>query len=301
MIALIDGDILIYRAGYAAQKTHYRFLHRDGSVIDFDKRTKIQVEKELKSLGYSQAHGKLQKLISPDPIENACHTVKLMVTDILNSTKATDFKMYLTANDKTNYRFDLATTLPYKGNRTQPKPLHYDALREYLIEYWKAEVISDKEADDEMGIQADFHSVICTIDKDLDMIPGMHYNFVTHELYRTSDPGELDLVNNRKKLRGGGLKWFYAQLLLGDSADNIEGIPGYGPVAVYETLYTAQDELDMCERVLKVYEKTHKESGFGRLLENADLLWIQRNPDERKSEHLKQLVGGLDDKVSVFG
>lgn len=299
MIALIDGDILIYRAGYAAQKTHYRFIHRDGTMIDFDRRTKTQVDTELKRLGYSQAHGNLQKLISPEPIENACHTVKLMVHDILQKTHATDYKMYLTSNDKSNYRFAIATTLPYKGNRTQPKPLHYDALREYLLEHWKAELISNIEADDEMGIQTKVSTVLCTIDKDLDMIPGLHYNFVTCDLYRTTDPGELSLINNRKKLKGGGLKWFYAQMLLGDSADNISGIPGYGPVAVYNTLGGLNTELQMCQTVLKVYEDNFKEQGYLRMLENADLLWIQRVRDERKSNHVRQLLGDNDDKISV--
>jgi hypothetical protein len=250
--ALIDGDIIVYRVGYAAQ------TKKDGVVI-------------------------------PDDPGWALHSAKLVVMEIVNSVKAAKYKIFLTSTDHSNYRYDIAKSKPYKGNRTQDRPVHYDLIREYLTERFKAIVVEKKEADDEMGIRSSQteNSVICTIDKDLDMIPGYHYNIVTKELYETSDPGALKLSENRRKLRGGGLLWFYAQMLMGDSGDNIPGLRGYGPVNAYKALKDFKDEEKMIKLCYNAYKKQKVEDRF---LEVADLLWIQRENDERKSDYLKRAI-----------
>lgn len=290
MKALIDADILVYRCGYAAQRTSWRFVKNDGSKIDFDG-TKNQVLKKMQQLELSRDQGKLQKLVCPEPEEHAYRSVKLSIEGIVEATRADTYELFLTSNDKSNYRFNIAKTLPYKGNRKQAKPVHYDGIREYLQTVWGAVIVSDKEADDEMGIQQTEDSIICTIDKDLDMIPGKHYNFVTDTLYETSDPGELELYKENRRIRGGGLKWFYAQMLLGDSADNIPGIGSYGPVKVSKALSKADTEEKMVKVVWGIYKKAlPPQEAQNRFLEVADLLWIQREVDQCKSEQIKSML-----------
>ncbi len=60
------------------------------------------------------------------------------------------------------------------------------------------------------------NTVICSIDKDLQQIPGNHYNFVKKE-HSFVTPEEA--IQN-----------FYKQILTGDAADNIKGAKGIGPV-----------------------------------------------------------------------
>ena len=53
-----------------------------------------------------------------------------------------------------NYRDRIATILPYKGNRDPCKrPVYYDEMREYLIEYFGAELNTGMETDDACGIE----------------------------------------------------------------------------------------------------------------------------------------------------
>ena len=290
MKCLIDGDILVYRSGFAAQQTIYKFVHKDGQIEEFPDMSRKEVIQDLKARKLTKADGKLQKAIRPDPIEFACHTLKLMLRDILEAMGTEEYDLLLTSNDKSNYRFEVATTQPYKGNRKQPKPYHYDALRSYMSDVWGAITVSGMEADDSMGIRqvaASEDTVICSIDKDMHMIPGYHYNFVTKEKKHVDDPGYLELQRNNRKLVGGGVMWFYAQMLLGDSADNIPGVKGYGPVKAFYLLSKETSERKMCHMVYKVYKKKKIEDRF---FEVADLLWIQRYPNERKSEELMQWV-----------
>lgn len=175
-----------------------------------------------------------------------------------------DYKGFLTGSG--NYRYDIAKTQPYKGNRKAEKPKHYELLREYLIKAWGCEVIEGQEADDAIGIKAyeieDKESfVVMSIDKDLDMIEGWHYNFVKDDKYYITEMSAL--IN------------FYRQILTGDNVDNIPGLKGVGPAKSAKILKDCKTEADLFNAVLKAYD-----NNLEYLTEQAKLLWIRRKPNE---------------------
>lgn len=175
-----------------------------------------------------------------------------------------DYKGFLTGSG--NFRYDIAKTQPYKGNRKAEKPKHYDLLREYLVKAWGCEVIEGQEADDAIGIKAyemeDKESfVIMSIDKDLDMIEGWHYNFIKDDKYYVTEMSAL--IN------------FYRQLLTGDKVDNIPGLKGIGPAKSAKILKDCETEADLFNAVLKAYD-----NNLEYLEEQAKLLWIRRKPNE---------------------
>ena len=175
-----------------------------------------------------------------------------------------DYKGFLTGSG--NYRYDIAKTQPYKGNRKADKPKHYDLLREYLIKAWGCELIEGQEADDAIGIMASENEdkesfVIMSIDKDLDMIEGWHYNFVKDNKYFI-EPFEA-------------LKRFYSQILTGDKVDNIPGIKGIGPAKSAKILKDCKTEQELFKAVLEAYD-----GNINYLTEMGQLLWIRRKPNE---------------------
>jgi hypothetical protein len=203
--------------------------------------------------------------------------LKNVINSILTTTCATESELFLTDTDvKNNFRWDVACTHPYKGNRgSSSKPVHYNHLRNILVEEYGAIVVTGIEADDELGKQQTANTIIASIDKDLLMIPGLHYNLATKEFLYASDPGSLRLDRSGKKpaLKGVGFKWFCAQMLLGDAVDNIVCINRMGPVKVYNLLNNVHEIKDMWDIITAVYES--KES-VARRDENATLLWMQR-------------------------
>lgn len=55
-----------------------------------------------------------------------------------------NFSTYLTGGG--NFRYDIATTYSYKGNRKDKERLvHLNAARDYLVDYWGAVVVNGKE------------------------------------------------------------------------------------------------------------------------------------------------------------
>ena len=218
MTALIDGDILVYRIGFAS-------------------------EQESESIAIARCSEFLE--------------------DMLLFNNFGEYQGYLTG--KRNFRTEIATTAPYKGNRKAAKPKHYDLLRKYMRDAWSFKLIEDQEADDAIGIAAYEMQVgeycVCSIDKDLDMIRGDHFNFVKNEFY---------FVDEEQAIKN-----FYKQILVGDRVDNIIGIKGIGPVKAERLLKECKDEKEMYLTVLEAYKGDDK-----RVLENAQLLWIRREPNQ---------------------
>ena len=186
-----------------------------------------------------------------------------LVTYILESTalfpEPDDYQVYLTG--KTNFRFDIAKSHVYKGNRKDAeKPRHLGAVRDHLIDNWGAVVSEDQEADDLIAIDAarqDYNACVASIDKDMLQIPCWHFNFVKGTMVK------VDAFE--------GIKFFYTQILTGDKADNIVGLYKVGPVKAGKILDGCDDEDDLWDAVLKAYD-----GDVGRVVENARLLWLRR-------------------------
>lgn len=62
------------------------------------------------------------------------------------------------------------------------------------------------------------------------------------------------------KLKGTGLKFFYAQLIMGDTADNYPGLPGKGVARAFEVLNSCDTEEDLYNAVLEEYTQVYGES-----------------------------------------
>lgn len=221
---------------------------------------------------------------------------------ILDATGCTSYEMYLTG-DK-NFRHDISTVLVYKGNRKSPRPWHYENMRLYLEYKHKAEVINGLEADDQLAIRSialGDSACIVSRDKDLRMVPGWHYGYAVGNqpespLEYISELGYLTL--NKNNLKGGGLKFFYAQMVMGDSTDNIQGLPKGGPVLAFKTLNELQTEAQMYEAVLNLY--THKlgeEEGYRRLIEMGRLLWMVQKYDNKGEPEMWNPPVTLDETV----
>ena len=191
---------------------------------------------------------------------------------ILRHLNTTNYKTYITSTDKSNFRYDLDPQ--YKAGRTQPKPEHYDLLRNHLIMTHGAEIAYGQEADDELGIDMGLlqaqSPILVSIDKDLDQITGTHFNFVRGTVY---DVTPLQ-----------GLRTFYTQLLTGDTVDNVKGIYGIGPKKAANLLDGAVTEAGCFDATLKAYladESGNMETALNRIQHAGSLLKIRTYPGEQ--------------------
>lgn len=180
--------------------------------------------------------------------------------------KADSYEAFLTG--KNNYRYEIAKTVPYKGNRKDAKkPKHYDALRKCMVTRLGAVVVDGQEADDEVAIRMTKEPdqyLLVGVDKDLRQIPGWHHNPMKA---KTEYIDEFSAYKN-----------FCLQLLTGDRVDNIPGLEGIGPVKAAKALKDAKTKEDLLRAVWKAYQE--KEHGIEYLTEQGQLLWLRRYEGE---------------------
>jgi len=196
-----------------------------------------------------------------EPLEIAVLRADRLMNDILRSTRADHYKLYLSGPN--NFRYDVYPE--YKANRKdKPEPIHRQGVKEFLVKEWKAEFSYGCEADDMLGVSQssaeENTTVICSIDKDLLQIPGNHYNFVKEEgIFIESF---------------SGLRNFYNQLLMGDKSDNIPGVPQIGKVRANKYLEGCETEEDLFKTVYDLYKDKKELVTFGQCL------WIWRKEND---------------------
>lgn len=283
-VALIDGDVLVYRSGFAGQHNVHLVYELEngnqlGSLIkEFvpSKRDKPSIkevrawcEENALTASGENADVTILTAIHPEPKEFVLHTVKATIGRIMDRTEADECVVYLSPN--WTFRHEMATILPYKGNRKAAKPVHYHTIREYLLETWGAKICHNIEADDAIGIHARLIQkreeigvpITCTIDKDMDQISGEHYNFATDDVYHVK-PHQA-------------WRQIFEQTLSGDSVDNIRGLFRVGPDKAMKFLAGCKTKEEMRAKVIEVYTEKGEEK---TLLENARLVYILRNASE---------------------
>lgn len=201
-IALIDGDVIVYKAAWAAEQA---VEWEDGvHTLHVDPGTLEQITETVL--------GQIERAVQPD-------------------------KMIVTLSDPGRlFRHDVFEG--YKANRkANRKPLAWKAARSHLESTTDAVWRPRLEADDVMGILATGHTkiapksadrIVCSVDKDMRQVPGLHFDWTKDETVREVSEAEGDA-------------FFYAQVLAGDPTDNIPGIPGVGMKTAEKMLLGADE------------------------------------------------------------
>lgn len=143
------------------------------------------------------------------------------------------------------FRYDIYPE--YKANRKNlVKPIFLQECKNYLIERWGFETCDYIEADDAVNITRNelknYNSIIVTSDKDLiKCIEGTYIN-----------PKDLDIYYTSKNVADYN---FWSSMIIGDTADNIKGLPKCG--------------IKFAEKLLK-NSKDYKQSVFDTYIEKYD-------------------------------
>lgn len=203
-----------------------------------------------------------------DPVEVAYMRIDQMIHSILDTTGANTYRGFISGGS--NFRHEIYPE--YKANRKDMvDPRWRSACKEYLVREWAAEVTDGYEADDALGIHQTADTIIASIDKDLDMIPGMHYSWPIVRKGAVVREGRIYEVSEIE-----GLKSFYRSLLVGDRTDNIFGVDGIGKVKAAKMIDELETEEEMFERVAELYQ-----GDMDRLLVNGKCLYIMREENKQ--------------------
>ena len=259
---LIDGDILLYRCGFACQKRTHTVYVEDTPTIEFDSIKEANAHSEDIEGSY------VESSMTVEPIENALQAVKTCLNSIYEKLFNTHSIIILSGEG--NFRRELDPE--YKANRKEEdRPYYYNEIKDYMY-VRGALMVGGAEADDLLSLLQDDTTIIVSIDKDMLQVEGLHYNFVKDELVHID--------------KYGALYNFYTQLLVGDRVDNIIGVPGIGPkkadkilmdtnvkdIQEYENLLWAKVQ----DAYLQAYPTQHPRDILKLLIKTGNLLWLKK-------------------------
>lgn len=276
---LIDGDYIVYAAGFAGQKTEYAYLPPEGAVLCSYSIAEIQEQLGGNSLDRANLFARTYT----DPPAHVFHSAKIMLQKIMRKCEAKyprdalQYHVYIDGDG--NFRQKLATIRPYKALRGD-RPILYHDLREYLRRQWDAKLVHDQETDDAISIVAHEGArrgvapIIVAVDKDLLQIPGIHYNPNKGWTKISPELGEILL---------------YRQCLTGDATDNIAGCYRVGKETAKKLIGPGLSEELKWSIVVGAYQKSIDHYGVSiyngltaeeAAVENMQLVYLRTRPDE---------------------
>lgn len=246
--ALIDGDEIAYRISSTYQKKLWG-VYKDNLLLHTfpNKDEAIEWMEDCNEFD-------LVPIIEIQDSKGFEKKLDDVISSIVNSTNSSDFKICISGDN--NFRYSLATLVPYKGNRNpEDKPGYYNLFRDYLLTL-NSEVVDYLEADDLLvsNFMDMKDAVICSTDKDLRTVPSLNYNI---------SQGKLSYISDKDARYN-----FYYQLLIGDSTDNIPSPYNLGKVTAAKILYDCFEEDDQfyMDRILPFYQdflsKVNKDGEF---------------------------------------
>jgi hypothetical protein len=200
-------------------------------------------------------------------------------------------------------RYLIATVKPYQAQRAGGrKPKNHAYLQQWLMEYegpiFRTKTWATREADDGIAACSHFgvgrapgYVAIATADKDMRMLPGLHINWRGGQVTRVN-PGDYSVIGEDGKQYG--LKWFFLQMLQGDTADNCPGLEHYatfngdgsfksnkpvGEKTAEKLLEGAASTQEACAIVIDLYRRSYRNHSSGvaddRFCEQAALMWMR--------------------------
>lgn len=239
-------------------------------------------------------------------LEDMKYNAQRGLEHLMRITGSTSYVAHITPSGSNKGNRDiLALTKGYQANRKDKvKPEHLSTIRTFIGEELPSVVHLNQEADDGMA-QANYNatdsnlSVIVSKDKDLRMAPGLHWDFDDECIVDVDDPfGSIWVDRSKKsaKVIGWGTKFFWAQLLMGDTADNIAGLPcdpdgkKVGPIAAYNYLEDCTSDWQ-CFLVMKYlwsnspyewvdYRDNSPSFWQKNMVSDMQLLWMRRKPEQ---------------------
>lgn len=190
-----------------------------------------------------------------------------------------------------NGRHLLLGAKPYQGNRNnKAKPPLLEVLRDTAPSLFQphedVQVFAQRVVEADDAIMQDAYSVekavVWSEDKDLQIVPCRRYCMESGTVIRLDEGDRFGWIKEARtpsgtlKIKGHGTKFFWTQMLMGDTADNVKGIIKYdgklcGAAAAFRELQYITSEDHAANLVINGYRAINQNP-----LPEGEALWLTR-------------------------
>jgi hypothetical protein len=278
--AVIDLDPCKYAVSSVSEKRTIKVVHRvSGDEYDCKTRTEWYGHYKKKAGGKLAEINKalsddckqlpedfdIIDIVTPEPLSFALHTAKAFTDDILKASGCKTYSALIGSGD--SWRVEASTLLKYKANRAQTqKPYHYDAVTNYLIQKYQAEVVTDLEVDDRLVIDTWGKPGTFSVAREKDIYSyAMHffdYSSPGKGIQNGNQFGELYL-NDKGEVKGIGRKHWMWQVCSSDTSDNYKANcfsdTDWGDKGAYNALLSASNDKELFQAGVDVFKMLYPE------------------------------------------
>lgn len=229
---VIDYDWIVFKAACIVEKRFITVINKStNEELRFDTRTDFYGRDRKKSGGWLSKQADLTlddfEIIDDrevEPLKNALQVAKNIINDLCTKFNTYDYYGYVSGEG--NFRKDICTLLPYKGQRqTMVAPVYREEIAKYVIKHHNAISTVNCEPDDMLvtdmylALKDKQELIGCIAEKDYMGCDGNWYNYNDDELIKVRGFGKL-WRNDKGDVKGYGRLWKYFQISWQDSSDN---------------------------------------------------------------------------------
>jgi 5'-3' exonuclease len=208
-------------------------------------------------------------------LEEAQRGIDKRLSFMLNTLDTDRYIGFLTGSK--NFRYQVAKSKGYKSSRPKEKPDLLIQIKQYMQDALQFKIVDGLEADDLVVYwhkQMEEETTICSPDKDvLKQTRGVHYD------YRWAKDGTMGRFVTTSGEEAE--KFLWKQVLMGDSTDDIPGIPGVGEKRA--NLFLAADpktrpyEQVVLQQYILIFGVAE---GVSRFAETFKLVYMLQTPED---------------------
>lgn len=280
-IIYLDGDIPIFKCAAVTDNKQYIFR---GRVFRYKK----DALEAAKANGFGNQDIETRyKPHSPDVAKAVFNTAMKNLQSTVEG-----YPICTVVSNGGSFRKEIYPS--YKNARKDKRtPANRKPLLKHALDTYDAIYQHKFEADDLMATYCcntdgyGRNAVIATIDKDLDTVPGWHWNFDKNLLY---------YINDLEAFR-----FFCAQVMMGDTTDSIPGLLRVGKVGAMKLVKDCETMAEMWDIVCNKYkvtkpgDKEFNGSWKEYLYVMSEMIYIRRNLDQPYYKFLQE--EGIDPQL----
>jgi len=270
-IVIADLDTPCYAAAAVCDNRSVLVKHEPtGKTKVFKNRTEFK--NLLKSKGKSNFEEySFEDIQEPEPVENACHTLKMGINRILEAIQP-DEVIYVISGSS-NFRDNLPLPTKYKSSRADMlRPALLGDVREFVKKKYKPLVAQNEEADD-MQVYLGYEElykgnkpIAVSIDKDILAYSGLfvlNQDKLEEGIQEIPQLGYLE-IDAKNKVRGKGFLWYCLQHIVGDITDgykptDLAGVK-FGEKSAYKLLVNCKTEQEALLVVKDMYKQWYPDT-----------------------------------------
>lgn len=278
-LAIYDADYIAFAAASLAEEKTINVIHKQsGREKEFKTRTEFYGHWRKKNGGWLAEVNKSREtpfvvddfdiidVQTPAPFGMAVNVVNTIIDSVQQRLGLSDKDYYGFVGKGKSFREDISTIIKYKGNReSSMRPIHLDAIKQYLVDKKNCEWQSGIEVDDRVVMECykKKDRVIVAVDKDSMGTACNVFNPDKMDVPKDCNVFGKIYIDDQKEVRGVGRKWFYLQCLYGDDSDNYFANSAcdvkWGKKSAYDMLAPCKTDKECWQALVDGYKQLYPE------------------------------------------